>query len=485
MTLLLLFNNTVEGQVPVSAQCNGVSSISGSLNVAKSLSSTCAGVSSVSGSIEISKTLAAACAGISSVSGAINVLKTLAGQSDAVSTVSGDLSVGIFIAATCAGVSTVSGAIQVAKSLAAISAGVSTVSGSIDIAKQLAAIASGQSSVSAALSISRPVAALVSGVSTVSGSLTVVAVGANAYETLVLNTQSANLLGFWRLNESLGAGTAVDSSPNGNDSVALFNNTFGVSTLLGGGSNTGSSFAGDPTSFIQLENTGAGGPLSAQKFTITGWFKVASSGGYGDTTTTGTGGIVATPIIAKGRSESDTSGLNLNYFLGITSGGKLGGDFEAASGTNHPITGGTTITTGRWYFGALTYDQVSFKLYLNGVEDATSISTTSVPDYNTAQPASIATGLTSTGAADGGFNGIIDEVAIWNKALSDSEILALWNIGRVTQPITSLCAGSSSVTAALSVAQGLSDIEGFILKSSRLISFNSKSTRSKSFSLKK
>src|ERR671911_585768 len=74
--------------------------------------------------------------------------------------------------------------------------------------------------------------------------------------------------------------------------------------------------------------TGPSG-LNAQEFTLETWFYWT---GGGVTTSTGTGGLTTViPLVAKGRGESETTTLNVNYFLGI-SGGKLGADFEAYSG---------------------------------------------------------------------------------------------------------------------------------------------------------
>lgn len=314
-------------------------------------------------------------------------------------------------------------------------------------------------------------------------SATISSSGQNAYAELVLSTQAAFLEGFWRLNESLGATTAVDSSSNGNDSVSLLGNTFGISTNLGAGSNTGSDFPGNSGGFIQLENNSSGGPLGLAEWTVTAWFKPDSD--FGDTTTTGTGGIVAIPIVSKGRSEADTPGLNLNYFLGLTAAGKLCGDFESTSGTNHPITGGTTIVTDRWYFGALTYDGANLKLYLNGSSDASPIATTDTPDSNTAQPACIGSAMNSSATANGGFDGIIDEVAIWGTALSGSEINSLWEQGRITVPILADIDSISTVSINISVQRGLEDIESFILSTIRNKVFNLGSTRNKSFNVKK
>src|SRR5687768_16912784 len=65
---------------------------------------------------------------------------------------------------------------------------------------------------------------------------------------------------------------------------------------------------------------GTASGLGASSFTLETWFKRT---GTGVTTSTGTGGVTAVPLLAKGRSESDGSSKDMNYFLGINSSNKL------------------------------------------------------------------------------------------------------------------------------------------------------------------
>ncbi|MBL0135404.1 MAG: hypothetical protein IPP79_16240 [Chitinophagaceae bacterium] len=73
--------------------------------------------------------------------------------------------------------------------------------------------------------------------------------------------------------------------------------------------------------------------LNATNFTLEGWVRIE---GTGTSTSTGTNGITGFPIITKGRGESETAGLNLNYFLGVDSSNFLVADFEEVTGPNHP-----------------------------------------------------------------------------------------------------------------------------------------------------
>jgi hypothetical protein len=97
------------------------------------------------------------------------------------------------------------------------------------------------------------------------------------------------------------------------------------------------------------------------------------------------------------------------------------------------VTGHTALTTGVWYHVAVTFDGANIKLYLNGAIDDTLAAVTSIywtdsvgaehPD-----PAGIAIGARYEGASDTPetkfFDGIIDEVVIWNSAKTASFLLA-------------------------------------------------------------
>ena len=167
--------------------------------------------------------------------------------------------------------------------------------------------------------------------------------------------------------------------------------------------------------------------LNSPQFTLETWFNWS---GGGTTTSTGTGGLTAIiPLVTKGRGESETATYNVNYFLGIT-GGKLGADFEAYSdGANAPVTGSTTITTGVWHHAAVTYNGSCWALYLDGnIETLTGTTCPGFdPDYASIQHAGIGSALTSSGTAAGFFQGMMDEVRIWNYPRTQTEIRSTIN----------------------------------------------------------
>ena len=173
--------------------------------------------------------------------------------------------------------------------------------------------------------------------------------------------------------------------------------------------------------------------LGVPRFTLETWFKWT---GGGVTTYTGTGGVVAIPLITKGMAESDNAIVDMNYFLGIrASDSVLVADFEegagqASPGLNHPVAGVTPITPNVWHHAAATYDGNNWKLYLDGVQDGSlALTGNRLPRFDSTQHAALASALqssgnpgSSSGYGPGYFAGVLDEARIWNYARTQAEI---------------------------------------------------------------
>jgi hypothetical protein len=87
------------------------------------------------------------------------------------------------------------------------------------------------------------------------------------------------------------------------------------------------------------------------------------------------------------------------------------------------VDGGTTIQFNTWYHVAMTYDGSVLNLYVNGALDGTVAASGSIAP--TAQPLRI--GGPSSGPW--WFKGRVDEVSLYNRALTSSEVLAIYNAG--------------------------------------------------------
>jgi len=165
--------------------------------------------------------------------------------------------------------------------------------------------------------------------------------------------------------------------------------------------------------------------LNATTFTLEAWFYRT---GTGTTTSTGTGGVTAAPLIAKGRAQADGSNVDLNYFLGIDSSGRLVADFEEGAGQpspglNHPVTGVTSVTNNVWHHAAATYDGQTWALYLDGqLNRSLTLSSPFLPRSDSIQRTALGSALNSSGTPAGYFSGRIDEARVWNVARTSNEI---------------------------------------------------------------
>ncbi|HEY2951509.1 MAG TPA: LamG-like jellyroll fold domain-containing protein [Verrucomicrobiae bacterium] len=107
------------------------------------------------------------------------------------------------------------------------------------------------------------------------------------------------------------------------------------------------------------------------------------------------------------------------YVLRVTANDKLlfGTRDDCNNGTS--VVGVTTLAANTWYHVAGVWDGTALRIYLNGVLDTTALPTTRNPKAGT-------TPLKIGERGNGGtpFNGLIDDVRLWNLARTDAQILA-------------------------------------------------------------
>jgi PKD repeat protein len=119
-------------------------------------------------------------------------------------------------------------------------------------------------------------------------------------------------------------------------------------------------------------------------------------------------------------------------------------------------TGGTTSTlataagqvqVGTWYHVAVTYDGSNMRIYKDGVQVATAGKTGTI---STGAGVPVALGSQPQGGS--GFDGLMDDVRIYNEALSAAEIQAIMN----TEP------GGGSTTQSIPLLQGWNLISSYV-----------------------
>ena len=152
----------------------------------------------------------------------------------------------------------------------------------------------------------------------------------------------------------------------------------------------------------------------ANEYTISCWINI-------NNTTAG-----AKVIIYKGTNTSTEFALEVN---------RTSGKLSTLGASSGPVfTSNTTLAPGVWYHAALTKAVVggikTYTFFLNGQPDGTG-TTTVAPNY-----LSGITAIGRFGSSSGGyFNGSIDEVGLFNTALTEAEVQSIYNATAVVDGV--------------------------------------------------
>ncbi|MFA5887254.1 MAG: LamG domain-containing protein [Candidatus Nanoarchaeia archaeon] len=203
-----------------------------------------------------------------------------------------------------------------------------------------------------------------------------------------LEAQSG-LVGAWHMNE--GTGDIMDSSGEGNNGAAYGNVVYGVNGTF----STALQFAEE--GYVTLPD--ANSLDLTNNLTIQAWIK---------TSTPNRG------ILFKG-----VDGTYGDYAIGLNSVGRMTLYFRnvlVATGT------GSSLANNNWHHVAATYNGINVKLYVDGTLQTTNAYTNTL--NQSMEPLRI--GYYHDTAARN-FDGVIDEVGIWNYALNSTQVLKQYN----------------------------------------------------------
>ncbi len=251
-------------------------------------------------------------------------------------------------------------------------------------------------------------------------------------------TINDGLAGYWKMDDASGS-NAVDSSGYGNTGTAAVAPTWATSSLpslqftdkAAVTLNGSSQFVDVPASVI----------TTSSPFTACAWVKFNSV--TGNQTFVSMDGTNVSAFYFKKESDTDSTAPN-----------KLALEIYAAdngSSTQFRSAGTTTVTTGTWYHACGVYTGSVARIYVNGSQEGSDTTITS---------SFAATGHTIIGAAFWAarldyVNGTLDDVRVYNRALSATEISAL---AAGNQPGTYLATqtltGSPTVNGDLILASG-------------------------------
>jgi hypothetical protein len=217
------------------------------------------------------------------------------------------------------------------------------------------------------------------------------------------NVSELSPLGWWKLNDASGSGTAADSSGNAHTGTAT-SVTFGNASEAVNG-NTSAAFASGSTSHILT--TYNPGPLSA--ITVEAWVNYNSLSQGGN----------SPRLVANGHPDVDNKGFQL---MANNSGQPQ--FWVGNATTNGNAAGGSVPATG-WTYIVGTYDGTNVKIYVNGV-----LQTTSGFSGTVAAGLASGIGLGYNPTYNGDYlNGLLSEAAVYGTALTAQEIISHYLAG--------------------------------------------------------
>lgn len=213
-------------------------------------------------------------------------------------------------------------------------------------------------------------------------------------------------LGWWRFEES--SGTTASNSGSGSTAMDGTYVTSPTSvTGFQGGTSLARSFPGSGSvPYVDLGTASLTGAQSA--WTMAAWvYPLAPLGSS------------ASEIVRK-QSASDSKGFR----MWLSSTAVLNVAFGTGTSTS-ASTSSSTLGYGRWSFVVATYDGTTVTAYVNGASATTSATSGSI-DLGTSAERAVIGAFYNSGSPSNGFSGRIDEVAVWARALTSTEVLSLY-----------------------------------------------------------
>lgn len=224
-----------------------------------------------------------------------------------------------------------------------------------------------------------------------------------AISTFVFSGYAMNpkiIVGIWLLDENTG-NVVEDSSENGHNGeiqgdIKWANGKFGSALEFPGGGG----------SYVLIPHDDS---LSLITFSITAWVNLVDVGAY-------------QALVEKGQVDGDVR----NYYLAVTPDGLLYGGFKGDNGWNSCIA--EKVTDEKWHHVAVTYDKNKILTYVDGdsfSEISIGVEGGLEPLQNTAP---VTMGATNTNGGEPA-QGIIDEVGIFNDALTADDVKSIMKNG--------------------------------------------------------
>ena len=181
------------------------------------------------------------------------------------------------------------------------------------------------------------------------------------------------------------------------------------------------SFLGNSSFYIEDEGNDS---LNLTQFTLSAWFRTGEGIPSNDT---------RQYLITKGGTGSDYPGENMNYGISfINKDATIRGGFEDINGTNYSVASRNPVNDTQWHFVTITFNGSDLIMYLDGKQVDIENTEGAVPDNTETHLLNTETRLLFIGGNVDDkeyFIGDIDEVRIWDRALSAQEVKKAYKEG--------------------------------------------------------
>ncbi len=155
--------------------------------------------------------------------------------------------------------------------------------------------------------------------------------------------------------------------------------------------------------------------LSFDNFTIVAWINTNQSNL-----------VDPAHIVNKGGFNNEDKGKNMNYGIWLSRNGNIQGGFEDEDGEVFEVTSPTRYNDGKWHYVLLSYNGSLLRLDIDEKQVSSKYTNGAIPDTKGDQPLRI--GANSLDE-DKFYIGKVDEVRVWNRGLTNSEIAEIYSNG--------------------------------------------------------
>jgi hypothetical protein len=216
------------------------------------------------------------------------------------------------------------------------------------------------------------------------------------------------LVGYWSFNEGVGTKTG-DSSGQGNTGTLLNNGSDPPLTWVNGKYGKALSF---PTQGWYHDVVQVSNPSISTALTVCAWVNKSGNANWDR-------------LVSNG--PHDNSPKNGWEFMIIGGGNNSFGLYFANAGNADEVDGLTAVTDGRWHHGCATFNNGATNIYIDGAfSNSGSSGVTSIG----ASPNSMYFGSDIIYSSN--YYGLLDDVRIYNRALSATEVGNLYRTGQQT-----------------------------------------------------